>query len=443
MRRRTITEAAAASRRIQLLTSTLVLAAASATTGPKSAKGPKGPNKRRPSFSWRAHLKRLDDRREFYSRYRLWPEAFHELADAMLPLLRPRRSQKNGKRHGGKPSTDPYVVLAVTLRYLSGGSAPDLKLIYGLAKQDAVYTCVWRGVDAINKHLKIHFPIDDLHQLRQLEADFAERSHAAPAWRGQVGCVDGVDFGMKNPGIAVENPVKYHVTRKDKHALLCIAVCDYNRRFIDYDISQTPTTHDSLAWAASPLGKRINAGDLPAPFFINGDAAFTGSESMITPSAGADDDFDFYQSSERMAIECAFGILIRRFPILWRPLEMRFDRRAAVVGACMKLHNFCITKRIEHEQREEGGMWEVQPGVWRKPPRFNKHGAPIDFLTGDTPLLSGSKGRTAPKPTPTASARKQMLMQSLQYHGLLRPRVGLVRRPISKKKRGRPCRVAA
>lgn len=76
-----------------------------------------------------------------------------------------------------------------------------------------------------------------------------------------------------------------------------------------------PSTHDSTAWSATPLGMRVEAGDLPYPFFLNGDSAFIDSPSMITPSNNdpALDDFDFYQSSNRMAIECAFGILIRRY----------------------------------------------------------------------------------------------------------------------------------
>ena len=79
---------------------------------------------------------------------------------------------------------------------------------------------------------------------------------------------------------------------------------------------------------------------------INGDAAFALGPSMITPSNNDPelDDFDFYQSSNRMAIECAFGVLVRRWGIFWCPLRVRFDtalrgpsgrllRRASAAGA--------------------------------------------------------------------------------------------------------------
>ena len=92
------------------------------------------------------------------------------------------------------------------------------------------------------------------------------------------------------------------------------------------------------------------------------------------------DHYDFEQSRERMPIECAFGILVRRFGVLWRPLAMRFDRRAAVIGACMNLHNFCIDHRIAEETNIVNGMGEVQPDRWEKAPRFDKDDRPLDYI---------------------------------------------------------------
>ena len=43
-----------------------------------------------------------------------------------------------------------------------------------------------------------------------------------------------------------------------------------------------------------------------------------------------------------MAIECAFGMLVRRWGILWRPLGFAFERRSPLIGALMRLHNWCI-----------------------------------------------------------------------------------------------------
>ena len=43
--------------------------------------------------------------------------------------------------------------------------------------------------------------------------------------------------------------------------------------------------------------------ELPAPFFINGDAAFSNTPSMVCPSGLPEhDDYDWHQSSNRMPI---------------------------------------------------------------------------------------------------------------------------------------------
>jgi hypothetical protein len=163
--------------------------------------------------------------------------------------------------------------------------------------------------------------VGDFEKLKVLEAEFRAKSMGG-VWKGQVLAVDGVHFGQLNPGTAVENSLKYFVSRKDKYALLCIAGCYSECRYLAIDISQLPTTHDSIAWAATALGRSIGTGDfLFAVFFINADNAFNLEEWMMVPvNDGAHLDFDYHQSLNRVVIERAFGILIRRWVILWGPL---------------------------------------------------------------------------------------------------------------------------
>ena len=187
----------------------------------------------------------------------------------------------------------------------------DLQLIYHVSKTEC-HKSLWRAIDAINQleELEIKFPTD-VEDLNKIEVEFAaahKRRYGSYSWRGQVGAIDGMDIAQRNPGKAVANPNRFYVERKAGHVILCIAICDAHRRFIYYDISHEAATHDSLAWAGSTLGLKIKD-ILPAPFFINGDSAFVQENHMVVPSN--DSDFDFYQSSNRMAIECAFGVLVR------------------------------------------------------------------------------------------------------------------------------------
>ena len=318
--------------------------------------------------------------------------------------------------------------LAIALRYLAGGSHLDLRLIYHVSSC-YVYKCVWAVVDAINRHVKIEFPIDDVEKLKVLEAEFRAASRGG-IWAGQVAAIDGVHFATQAPSNSdVKNATKYHVARKDEYALLCIALCDQRRRFMFFDISSTPTTHDSLAWETTGLGVRIKNGDLPSPFFINGDAAFSLSNSMITPSGDhAMDDFDFHQSSNRMAIECAFGILVRRWGILWRPISVRFDRRAPLIGACFRLHNWCIDHNVSDETEITGGLGCVQPGRWEVAPQFDRDGRPFKMLAGRV----AQRLRVRRRRRSDKTARRDMLAQIVEASGLARPAVA-----IRKKKRVR------
>ena len=100
---------------------------------------------------------------------------------------------------------------------------------------------------------------------------------------------------------------------------------------------------------------------------------------MIVP--GDDDDFNYEQSQMRMNIECAFGELIRRWGIFWRALEMKFDRRAKVIGACIRLHNFCIDERLSVENYTE--TWTPSrghPGGVQRPPAMDRDGRPVEQL---------------------------------------------------------------
>ena len=98
-------------------------------------------------------------------------------------------------------------------------------------------------------------------------------------------------------------------------------------------------------------------------------------------------DYDFYQSSNRMPIECSFGILIRRWGVLWRPLTQRFESRAPLIVALMHLHNFCIDERgsrrvVRPSSRRwmGGGVAMLQPGRTQQAPLFDHEGHPVHHL---------------------------------------------------------------
>ena len=114
--------------------------------------------------------------------------------------------------------------------------------------------------------------------------------------------------------------------------------------------------------------------------------AFRMVPEMMVPATGpGTDEFNFEQSSNRMPIECAFGILVMRWGIQWRPLCMRYNRRTSVIECFMKLHNFCIGRRIEIDFKSNSGWTEIAPGCWDRTPLFDRDGRPFELHSCATP----------------------------------------------------------
>lgn len=334
-------------------------------------------------ISWEEHQSRLSDY-EFRRRYRMSRETFAKFCEVVRPYVRTRDMGQFRRctGHGeGKVNVEPpslEVELAFTIRWLAGGQTADLMLVYRVPRV-TLYDCCWKVIDAINMAMKVEFPTD-ISELRKLEAGFRRSDY--PFWKGQVGAIDGVLFQTRNPGVEVPNPKQYYVERKGMYALLCIAVCDAQCRITWFDISHEPTSHDSLAFGNTDFGHRVTNGLLPENFFLNGDAAFTHGRSMVVPLGEAA--FDWLQSSCRVVIERTFGLLIRRWGILWRPLSVMHKRRVDIIGACIRLHNFLITERLGQDPTPEvplefpmcAAHAEVVPGTWEVPPYLDADGRP-------------------------------------------------------------------
>jgi hypothetical protein len=81
---------------------------------------------------------------------------------------------------------------------------------------------------------------------------------------------------------------------------------------------------------------------------VVGDNAYTLSSTLLIPYSGATklnpsrDAFNFFLSQLRIRIEQAFGMLVMKWRIFKRPLEVKFWRTTIIIEAAFRLHNFCI-----------------------------------------------------------------------------------------------------
>ena len=116
------------------------------------------------------------------------------------------------------------------------------------------------------------------------------------------------------------------------------------------------STHDSTAFALTRLASVLESSQdsLPAGYYIVGDDAYPCSNKILTPWPGKNlsvwkDSFNFWQSSARIHIEQAFGIVKMRWGILWRPLGLTLQKVSLVVSCCLKLHNFILDNVQEED----------------------------------------------------------------------------------------------
>jgi hypothetical protein len=220
-------------------------AAEAIAEGNKQCSGPQGPKRKDGApFSWAEHCARLTEK-DFKRRYRLTHAAFYKLLGWIEPKVKVKSEKQARNGRGGVEPVGNEVKLALTLRFLAGGAVEDIRLIYHVDRS-YVYTCIWKVIDAINNTLRVEFPIDNVEELKVLEREFRSRSKDG-VWEGQVGALDSVHFPMHAPGNhEVPNPLRYYVARKDEYALLCMTMCDADRRFTVYRAPSVATRSESL-----------------------------------------------------------------------------------------------------------------------------------------------------------------------------------------------------
>lgn len=161
-----------------------------------------------------------------------------------------------------------------------------------------------------------------------------------------TGAIDGIAIKIKIPSKKYcSNQLDYHSGNKNVSCINTQAVCDSNSRFIAITATNTGSTNDIAAFNSTSL-KELNCSQ-EFPYHWVGDQAYVLSETMLVPFPGKNLSadkiaFNFFQSQVRINIECAFGILVRRWGVLWKKIEFDLPTAAKIVIACATLHNFCI-----------------------------------------------------------------------------------------------------
>ena len=150
-----------------------------------------------------------------------------------------------------------------------------------------------------------------------------------------VGAIDGMLVWMNKPTKDDQKkvgfgPSKFFCGRKMKYGLNMMGVCNSRRRFIWVEINMPGAASDFYAFDHSSLKKKLEReGFLRPGFCLFGDNAYVNTPYMCVPwrnvSNGPKDAMNFFHSSLRICIECAFGILVHRSGVLRKPIAVNLS----------------------------------------------------------------------------------------------------------------------
>jgi len=328
--------------------------------------------------------------------------AFH----ALVGILRPRLPRRG---------LSAEVRTALALRYMGSGSYVDMCAAFGVHSA-SVYRAVWDVVDAVNcsPALALDFQVEDCTRRAAYAARFKAQRNSP--FGNIIGALDGIAVQQEQPLATDVTCVADYYSRKGFYALNVQAICDADYKFRWMSCKSPGSAHDSSAFTGTNLGQALLHPENPLAarliqvgHCIAADEAYAASEVLAVPWPGGGkgdrwrDSYNFYLSSSRIHIEQAFGMLVWRWGVFWRPLRVPFVKRPGLVRACFRLHNFCRDHSME--------------GV--APLGYDRSGGSVFFSSNDA-VSSDQRGRRRDR---ERSLLRVRMTERVEELGLVRPGV--------------------
>jgi hypothetical protein len=337
-------------------------------------------------------------------------DLFAKIADAL------HRNPVKAINSSGSPIL-PECRLLMGIRWCAGASYLDLMTIFGVSKA-AFFASLWGLFEALVNLIPIVFHMDRASCVARAR-DFILRQRK-PIFRHVIGAVDGILVACRCPSVDEYPKPAQFWTRKGFYALNVQAVCDARRVFVFLAVDCPGACHDSVAFSMSKLGQNLFR--IPQPYYILGDAAYKAFDRILVPYEGRgrtedEKNFNYFQSSLRMNIECSFGLLVARWGALWRPLRSTLARNVLTVRAIATLHNWCQLRRAVPVTAPGGGARGMSLDAR---PYVNPDGIPED-------MLAGSRGPPGIRAEPAMNAVRRVLARDIEQHGLVRPDTSVAR----------------
>mmetsp|Transcript_24697 Transcript_24697/g.22447 ORF Transcript_24697/g.22447 Transcript_24697/m.22447 type:complete len:260 (+) Transcript_24697:11-790(+) len=211
-------------------------------------------------------LKKIANLNEIWFRrnYRITRTRFYSIVDQLKTIT--SHNHHMAIVSSGSIVDPIYIIrLAITLRYLAGGSYLDICFGYEISSSSffkIIYDVMAFITNTMNN---ISFPLDNVNELQILENEFSSICNGT--FRGTVAAGDGVVFKMKKPNRAeVNDNVASFYSRKGYYAYGLQAFCSAKCRFLNISMKTCGSTHDGTSYILSDLSKAIRDNRLRAYF---------------------------------------------------------------------------------------------------------------------------------------------------------------------------------
>ena len=170
---------------------------------------------------------------------------------------------------------------------------------------------------------------------------------------GCIGALDGWLCRIKVPSASdAMNVASYFSGHYQSYGVNVQATCDAACQFTSISVLCPGGTGDSKAFAASFVQQYVSS--FPRGFYMAAANAYTLFDTLLIPYCGVDkldpskDVFNFHVSQLCIQIEQAFGLLVSKWRIFKKPLEVKLFHVGHIVQACARLHNYRINNRDEN-----------------------------------------------------------------------------------------------
>ncbi|CAH2094789.1 unnamed protein product [Euphydryas editha] len=227
----------------------------------------------------------------------------------------------------------PMQCLLITLRYFATGTFLTVCGDFGGVSKASARRIIHKVSEAIAKlrPLFVKFPADT----NNISQDFYEIARFPRV----VGVIDCTHITIKSPG---GETAEWYRDRKGNLSMNVQTIVD-NRLKIMYIVARWPgSCHDQTIFNNSHIKQRLSDREFGNKYIL-GDRGYENTNFVLTPlhnpQTPGEHLYNESQIRTRNVVERSYGVLISRFPVLAKKINLHHSKVEAIIVACAVLHN--------------------------------------------------------------------------------------------------------